>query len=46
MQENIHITSVHKRHFEEALQIVTPRINPELVAFYESYNKKCGLHSL
>ncbi len=46
MQEDRNIENIHKRHFEEALSAVKPRISAELIDFYESYAKNCGLHSL
>lgn len=46
LQENIRTQQVDKRHFEQALVIVTPRINESLITFYEQFAKQTGLDSL
>lgn len=46
MQEDITIAHVHRRHFQQALQVVTPRITQDLLQFYDSYHTDSGLHAL
>lgn len=46
MQEDIDTETVHKRHFEQALKVVAPRISPDLLKFYDDYQQTSGLHSV
>jgi len=46
LQEDISTMEVSRRHFEEALTIVTPRISESLITFYEQYHTKSGLQSI
>ncbi|KAM4834182.1 ATPase family gene 2 protein homolog A-like [Thomomys bottae] len=45
LEEDLKIKCIMKRHFTQALRIVTPRISESLIQFYEHYRKKRGLHS-
>ncbi|EDM01313.1 spermatogenesis associated 5 (predicted), isoform CRA_b [Rattus norvegicus] len=44
LEENIKADCIMKRHFTQALSIVTPRIPESLRRFYEDYQEKSGLH--
>ncbi|XP_077984116.1 ATPase family gene 2 protein homolog A-like [Glandiceps talaboti] len=46
MQEDIRCEWIMQRHFDQALKAVTPRINDELIAEYEHFEEKSGLHSV
>ncbi|CAN2388858.1 Cell division protein 48 (CDC48) N-terminal domain [Pristimantis euphronides] len=46
LQEDIHANSIMRKHFDQALTIVTPRIPDSLIQFYETYQQKSGLHNL
>ncbi|EDL35116.1 spermatogenesis associated 5, isoform CRA_b [Mus musculus] len=46
LEENIKADCIMKRHFTEALSIVTPRIPESLRRFYEDYQEKSGLHTV
>lgn len=46
LEEDIEIKEICKRHFDFALNIVTPRITAETIAFYENYVKESGVHAL
>ncbi|XP_032148252.1 ATPase family protein 2 homolog isoform X3 [Sapajus apella] len=46
LEEDIQANFIMKRHFTQALSIVTPRIPESLRRFYEDYQEKSGLHTL
>ncbi|XP_045205674.2 ribosome biogenesis protein SPATA5-like isoform X2 [Mercenaria mercenaria] len=46
LQEDITSQVVKKSHFNQALQVVTPRINDSLIKFYDEYQQKSGLHTI
>ncbi|XP_035148879.1 ATPase family gene 2 protein homolog A isoform X2 [Callithrix jacchus] len=46
LEEDIQANFIMKRHFTQALSIVTPRIPESLRHFYEDYQEKSGLHAL
>ncbi|XP_005386811.1 PREDICTED: spermatogenesis-associated protein 5 isoform X1 [Chinchilla lanigera] len=46
LEENIKAICIMKKHFTQALRIVTPRIPESLRRFYEDYQEKSGLHTL
>ncbi|CAH1267750.1 SPATA5 [Branchiostoma lanceolatum] len=46
LTEDIKAQCVQGRHFEQALQAVCPRIGPELIQFYQQYQKNSGLHCI
>ncbi|XP_004855003.1 spermatogenesis-associated protein 5 isoform X2 [Heterocephalus glaber] len=46
LEENIKANCIMKKHFTQALSIVTPRIPESLRRFYEDYQEKSGLHTL
>uniref|UniRef100_A0A8C6H0T9 AFG2 AAA ATPase homolog A n=1 Tax=Mus spicilegus TaxID=10103 RepID=A0A8C6H0T9_MUSSI len=46
LEENIKADCIMKRHFTQALSIVTPRIPESLRRFYEDYQEKSGLHTV
>ena len=46
LQEDINAMNVKHEHFVQALQIVKPRISPELVQYYNKFQEHCGIHSL
>ncbi|XP_053108058.1 ribosome biogenesis protein SPATA5 isoform X2 [Hemicordylus capensis] len=46
LQEDIQATCIMRRHFQQALSIITPRIPDSLQQFYENYQQQSGLHSL
>ncbi|XP_053317383.1 ribosome biogenesis protein SPATA5 [Spea bombifrons] len=46
LQEDIQAQWIMRRHFDQALAIVTPRIPDSLIQFYEAYQQKSGLHNL
>ncbi|XP_070552754.1 ATPase family gene 2 protein homolog A-like [Ptychodera flava] len=46
MQENIEIPCISSRHFDKALEAVTPRIDESLIKFYEEYQEKSGIHAV
>ncbi|XP_036047405.1 ATPase family protein 2 homolog isoform X4 [Onychomys torridus] len=45
LEEDIKADRIMKRHFTQALSIVTPRIPESLMRFYEDYQEKSGLHT-
>ncbi|KAM5255958.1 ATPase family gene 2 protein homolog A isoform 2-T2 [Ctenodactylus gundi] len=46
LEENIKANCIMKKHFTQALTMVTPRIPESLRRFYEDYQEKSGLHTL
>ncbi|MEJ1277459.1 spermatogenesis associated 5 [Cricetulus griseus] len=46
LEEDIKADRIMKRHFTQALSIVTPRIPESLMRFYEDYQEKSGLHTV
>ncbi|KAM6147929.1 ATPase family gene 2 protein homolog A [Erethizon dorsatum] len=46
LEENIKAICITKKHFTQALSMVTPRIPESLRRFYEDYQEKSGLHTL
>uniref|UniRef100_A0A6I8NS16 non-chaperonin molecular chaperone ATPase n=1 Tax=Ornithorhynchus anatinus TaxID=9258 RepID=A0A6I8NS16_ORNAN len=46
LQEDLRAQSIMRRHFDQALDIVTPRIPASLKQFYADYQNTCGLHAL
>nr|XP_039335035.1 ATPase family protein 2 homolog isoform X1 [Saimiri boliviensis boliviensis] len=46
LEEDIQANFIMKRHFTQALSIVTPRIPESLRCFYEDYQEKSGLRTL
>lgn len=46
LEEDIQANLIMRRHFTQALSIVTPRIPKSLRRFYEEYQEKSGLHTL
>ncbi|XP_021082561.1 ATPase family protein 2 homolog isoform X4 [Mesocricetus auratus] len=46
LEEDIKADRIMKRHFTQALSIVTPRIPESLMRFYEDYQEKSGLHAV
>ncbi|XP_010609484.1 ATPase family protein 2 homolog isoform X2 [Fukomys damarensis] len=46
LEENIKASCIMKKHFTQALSMVTPRIPESLRRFYEDYQEKSGLHTL
>ena len=44
LTEDLDIARVHSRHFQQAIKMVTPRITPEMIDFYDTYNKQSQLH--
>ncbi|KAF9917294.1 spermatogenesis associated protein 5 [Lobosporangium transversale] len=46
MEENLDITCVSKRHFEQALVGMTRRITPEMIQFYDNFRMRSGLKSV
>eukprot|EP00058_Branchiostoma_floridae_P026208 XP_002611698.1 hypothetical protein BRAFLDRAFT_117082 [Branchiostoma floridae] len=46
LTDDIKAEFVLRRHFEQALQAVCPRIGPELIQFYQQYQKNSGLHCI
>ncbi|KAK6493902.1 ATPase family protein 2-like protein [Huso huso] len=46
LQEDIQAQKIMGRHFESALEIVTPRIPDSLIQFYSNYHEQSGLHTL
>ncbi|KAL1777733.1 spermatogenesis-associated protein 5 isoform X1 [Sigmodon hispidus] len=46
LEEDIKADRIMKRHFTQALTIVTPRIPESLMRFYEEYQEKSGLHTV
>ncbi|KAL5011445.1 hypothetical protein ScPMuIL_009996 [Solemya velum] len=46
LQENIHSCSIESSHFDLALNLVSPRIGDDLLAFYDNYHQKSGLHNV
>jgi hypothetical protein len=46
LQEDMSLHQVHARHFDLALVSVKPRITQELIAFYNTYARTSGLHSI
>ncbi|XP_038604351.1 ATPase family protein 2 homolog, partial [Tachyglossus aculeatus] len=46
LQEDLQAQSIMGRHFDQALDIVTPRIPASLKQFYADYQNTCGLHAL
>ncbi|XP_051041740.1 ribosome biogenesis protein SPATA5 isoform X1 [Phodopus roborovskii] len=46
LEEDIKADRIMKRHFTQALSIVTPRIPESLIRFYEDYQEKSGLHTI
>ncbi|KAL6060436.1 hypothetical protein STEG23_022644 [Scotinomys teguina] len=45
LEEDVKADRIMKRHFTQALSIVTPRIPESLMRFYEEYQEKSGLHT-
>lgn len=46
LEEDIKADRIMKKHFTQALSIVTPRIPESLMRFYEDYQEKSGLHTI
>ncbi|CAG2238046.1 AFG2 [Mytilus edulis] len=46
LQENIEAKHVKLKHFNDALTVVTPRIDSELIKFYNDYQTKSGINSI
>ncbi|XP_063413752.1 ATPase family gene 2 protein homolog A-like [Mytilus trossulus] len=46
LQENIDAKNVKLKHFSDALTVVTPRIDSELIKFYNDYQTKSGINSI
>ncbi|KAI8887498.1 AAA-domain-containing protein [Backusella circina FSU 941] len=46
MEEDIHIDSIKRRHFEKALSTFTRRITPEMIQFYADFQERSGLQSI
>uniref|UniRef100_A0A8C6F8K4 ATPase family gene 2 protein homolog A n=1 Tax=Monodon monoceros TaxID=40151 RepID=A0A8C6F8K4_MONMO len=46
LEEDIQANCIMKKHFTQALSIVTPRLPESLRRFYEDYQDKSGLHAL
>ncbi|XP_003477137.2 ATPase family gene 2 protein homolog A isoform X2 [Cavia porcellus] len=46
LEENIKAMCIMKKHFTQALSMVTPRIPESLRRFYEDYQERSGLHTL
>nr|XP_019596947.1 PREDICTED: spermatogenesis-associated protein 5 isoform X2 [Rhinolophus sinicus] len=46
LEEDIHASSIMRRHFTLALSTVTPRIPESLSRFYDDYQENSGLHTL
>ncbi|XP_055481872.1 ribosome biogenesis protein SPATA5 isoform X1 [Psammomys obesus] len=46
LEEDIKADCILKRHFTQALSVVTPRIPESLRRFYEDYQEKSGLHAV
>ncbi|GCB65770.1 hypothetical protein scyTo_0004857, partial [Scyliorhinus torazame] len=46
LQEDLQAKIIMTRHFEQSLEIVTPRIPKKLMDFFENYQQQSGLHNL
>ncbi|XP_052076050.1 ribosome biogenesis protein SPATA5-like [Mytilus californianus] len=46
LQENIDAKHVKLKHFSDALTVVTPRIDSELIKCYNDYQTKSGINSI
>jgi AAA family ATPase len=46
LQENIDSTSVTSKHINDALSMVTPRIDSKLIKFYHDYHLQSGLNAI
>ncbi|XP_041515530.1 ATPase family protein 2 homolog isoform X4 [Microtus oregoni] len=46
LEEDIKADRIMKKHFTQALSIVTPRIPESLMRFYEDYQEKSGIHTI
>ncbi|VDI33694.1 AAA family ATPase, partial [Mytilus galloprovincialis] len=46
LQENIDAKHVKLKHFSDALSVVTPRIDSELIKLYNDYQTKSGINSI
>jgi AAA family ATPase len=46
MRESSEIQMLEMRHFEEAIQSITKRITPEMLQFYQDFQKRSGLRSV
>ena len=46
MMESLEASVVEKRHFLEAIRNTSPRITPEMLAFYSDFQKRSGLASV
>ncbi|KAJ3118712.1 spermatogenesis associated protein 5 [Physocladia obscura] len=46
IEEDENILTVSQRHFEAAINQVTPRITAEMISFYDGFRQKSGLRSI
>ncbi|XP_019389564.1 PREDICTED: spermatogenesis-associated protein 5 isoform X3 [Crocodylus porosus] len=46
LQEDIQAKCIMRKHFQQALTIVRPRIPDSLIQFYSNYHQESGLHAL
>jgi len=46
MATDVNATVVTKEDFTAALEVVKPRLTPDVMEFYENYSKSCGLQSI
>ncbi|KAI9209218.1 P-loop containing nucleoside triphosphate hydrolase protein [Polychytrium aggregatum] len=46
MEEDIGVDAVGRKHFADAARAVTPRITPEMLAFYDQFRSRSGLRSI